>query len=290
MVIEAVHGNGVTSRRALLAEGKGWRVSDVVFRVGAGQSRFEDRHEHVFIGAVTQGSFRYRSKHGRVTLMPGALLLGNAGDAFECAYEHGVGDRCISFHYTAEGFARMVAGTPGARRSGFRMHRLPPAPAMIALTAAIEAQAGFADAARLEELALRVAGDVASAVNGGAAAPVQPSARDETRILDALHLIEARHSEPLSVLTIADAVGMSPYHFLRVFRAVVGVTPYQYLVRTRLRRTAIALATTEQPIAAIAFAHGFGDLSTFVATFGRVFQQPPRDYRRAARAGRARAS
>src|SRR5262249_32710475 len=101
-------------------------------------------------------------------------------------------------------------------------------------------------------------------------------------------LIEARHSEPLSVLTIADAVAMSPYHFLRVFRAVVGVTPYQYLVRTRLRRTAIALATSEEPIAEIAFAHGFGDLSTFVTTFGRVFLVPPRDYRRAACAGRIR--
>jgi len=282
-MIESSHGGGVTSRRALLAEGDGWRVSDVAFRVGAGPARFEERHEKILIGAVTHGSFRYRSRHGRVTLMPGALLLGNAGDAFECSYDHGIGDRCISFHYTAECFERMVGR---ARRGGFRMHRLPPVPAMIALTAEIETEAGFTDAARLEEFALRVAGDVASAANGGAAAPAQPSRRDETRILDALHHIEAHHSEPLSVPTIADAAGMRPYHFLRVFRAVVGVTPYQYLMRTRLRRTAVALATTEETIAAIAYGHGFGDLSTFIATFGRVFLQSPRDYRRAARAGR----
>ena len=78
----------------------------------------------------------------------------------------------------------------------------------------------------------------------------------------ALDLIEARYAEPLSVGAIAGAVHMSPYHFLRVFRAVAGVTPHQYLVRTRLRHAAIALATTDQPIADIAFAHGFGDLST----------------------------
>jgi AraC-like DNA-binding protein len=72
---------------------------------------------------------------------------------------------------------------------------------------------------------------------------------------------------------------MSPYHFLRVFRAVAGVTPHQYLVRTRLRHAAIALATTDAPVAEIAFAHGFGDLSTFVTTFGRVFGAAPRAYR-----------
>ena len=76
-----------------------------------------------------------------------------------------------------------------------------------------------------------------------------PSARDERRVINALDLIEARYAEPLSVGAIAGAVHMSPYHFLRVFRAVAGVTPHQYLVRTRLRHAAIALATTDQPIA-----------------------------------------
>ena len=74
---------------------------------------------------------------------------------------------------------------------------------------------------------------------------------------------------------------MSPYHFLRVFRAVAGVTPHQYVMRTRLRRAAVALATNEEPIADIAFAHGFGDLSTFVTTFRRVFGAAPRAYRAA---------
>jgi len=39
------------------------------------------------------------------------------------------------------------------------------------------------------------------------------------------------------------------------------------------------LATTDQPVGDIAFAHGFGDLSTFVTTFRRVFGAAPRAYR-----------
>jgi AraC-like DNA-binding protein len=221
-------------------------------------------------------------------LMPGALMLGNAGDTFECRYDETWGDRCVSFSYTPEYFERIVAGVAGATRAGFLTHRLAPTPAMIALTAKIETACARAGATRWEELALCVAGDALSAA--GDVAQAVPSARDERRVINALDLIEARCAEPLTLGALADAVHMSPYHFLRVFRAVAGVTPHQYLVRTRLRRAAVALATSDQPIAAIAFAHGFGDLSTFVTTFGRVFGAAPRDYRRGAHTGRVAAN
>jgi AraC family transcriptional regulator len=274
----SAHLRDVTIDRTPLAHGCGWQVSDVTFRATSAASRFESRHDGVAIAAVTAGSFRYRSTRGSATLMPGALMLGNDGDEFECAYDETWGDRCISFHYTRAYFERIAAGAGGGRRGGFRMHRVAPTPATIALTAEIETQSARADAGRWEELALRVASRALSAPDGET---VRPSARDERRIINALDLIEARYSEPLSVATIAGAVCMSPYHFLRVFRAVAGVTPHQYLVRTRLRRAAVALAASGEPIAGIAFAHGFGDLSTFVTRFGRVFGRPPREYRRA---------
>jgi AraC family transcriptional regulator len=288
--ITATHGAGVTSRRTLLAQGQGWRVHDVEFRAASAASRLQERHDGIVIAAVTHGSFGYRASRGRVTLMPGALLLGNAGDVFECRYERSLGDRCISFSYSAECFERFLGALSGAGPFTFPTHRLAPAPSVIALGAAIEAEWGRPDAGRLEEFALRVAGDVVSALHDLPQRTPPPNGRDEARILDALNLIEARYSEPLSVTSLAAAVQMSPYHFLRVFRAVVGTTPHQYLVRTRLRRAAVALATTDAPVAGVAFAHGFGDLSTFVATFRRVFGLAPRDYRRAARAGRAAVS
>ncbi len=281
--LETTHGTGVSSSRTVLARGLGWCVSDVVFRAAAA-SRFEQRHDGIVIAAVTQGSFRYRSTHGRATLMPGALLLGNAGAAFECVYDRARGDRCISFNYSAECFARIVGAIAEAPRA-FRTHRLAPTAAIVALTAAIEAQSRFAHASRWDEIALRLAGDVVGMLNGERPA-TRPSERDETRVIEALGLIEARYREPLSVTSLADAARMSPYHFLRVFRAVAGVTPHQYVIRTRLRRAAIALATDDEPIGRIAFAHGFGDLSTFISTFGRVFRRSPREYRQAVRSGR----
>ena len=52
-------------------------------------------------------------------LAPGAILLGNARTCFECGHEHGVGDRCVSFHYTPELMESVLADVPGARRLAF---------------------------------------------------------------------------------------------------------------------------------------------------------------------------
>ena len=80
---------------------------------------------------------------------------------------------------------------------------------------------------------------------------------------------------------------MSPYHFLRLFAGVLGVTPHQYLVRARLRRAARFLADDERSITDIAYDVGFGDLSNFVRTFHRAAGLSPRAFRRAAKGDRA---
>jgi AraC family transcriptional regulator len=73
---------------------------------------------------------------------------------------------------------------------------------------------------------------------------------------------------------------MSRYHFLRTFRQTLGVTPYQLLLNLRMRRAATALKSTTAPVAAIAYASGFGDLSTFNARFHPVAGMTPRAFRR----------
>ena len=281
----ATRSPGITATRRSIAAGRGWCVSDIAFRADSEDCLFEYRHESILIAAITEGSFRYRSTRGSAILTPGALLLGNVGDPFECSYEHTLGDRCISFNYTPDFLEQVAGALPGAMRFDFAAHRIPPTPAMVALTATIEAESVSGDAFRAEEFALQIAGGVLTLLNGATQSKRRPSRRDEKRIMDALHLIETRYREPISIAALAGEAGMSAYHFLRVFRDVVGVTPYQLLVRTRLRHAAIGLATTDEPILAIALANGFGDLSTFIATFRRVFGRAPRAYRSARRVG-----
>ena len=92
--------------------------------------------------------------------------------------------------------------------------------------------------------------------------------------------------EPVHLGAAAAAAGLSPFHFLRTFAEVVGVTPHQYVVRTRLRRAARLLAATTRPITDVAYDVGFGDLSNFVRTFRRAAGVSPRRFRAASHTGR----
>ena len=94
-----------------------------------------------------------------------------------------------------------------------------------------------------------------------------------------LRRIEAYADETTSLSDLASGVAMSPYHFLRTFRAVVGMSPHQFILHTRLRRAAVRLRRTSDSISAIAFAAGFGDLSTFNRRFKRIVGQSPSAYR-----------
>jgi len=67
---------------------------------------------------------------------------------------------------------------------------------------------------------------------------------------------------------------------------VLGVTPHQYLVRSRLRRAASLLADDARPITDVAYDVGFGDLSNFVRTFHRAAGVSPRRFRQAAKGAR----
>ncbi|MFT3761132.1 MAG: AraC family transcriptional regulator [Pseudoxanthomonas sp.] len=262
-----------------LAAGPGWRVSDVICNAGPRDRPFEERHDGYGIAIVGEGSFRYRTGVGRALLGPGALLLGNHDQCFECGHEHAAGDRCLAFHYSPETFERIVAEVPGARRAELPVASLPPLEALAPLLAAAEAARDDADVVALEEMALRLAGVVVATVVGARRAGRRPSVRDERRITRAVRRIEAGAGADMSLSALAEEAAMSPYHFLRVFRQGVGMTPHQYLLRLRLHRAATRLLRSDEPIAAIAYACGFADLSTFNRRFRRVMGVAPGAWR-----------
>jgi AraC family transcriptional regulator len=260
-----------------LASGAGWSVSDVVCTAGPHDPPFEERHHAACIAAVTQGTFQYRSRRGSAVLAPGSVLLGNEGACFECGHEHATGDRCLSFHFAPDHLEEVAAAVPGARQTMFAVPNLPPLPSLLPLVAAAEAARD--DGAALEELALRVAGAVIAVLVDPPKAMPAPNARDARRVTEALRRIEAGASEPLTLAELARAAAMSSYHFLRTFRQLVGMTPYQFVLRTRLHRAAVRLRRSDVPISTIAFDAGFNDLSTFNRRFRRLMGASPRIYR-----------
>jgi len=106
----------------------------------------------------------------------------------------------------------------------------------------------------------------------------------ERQVRQALGFMRANLQEDLSLSDIAEAVGLSVYHFARAFRASVGVPPHQYLIQLRISRARELLAGSDLSLAKIALETGFKSQSHFTYAFKRALRVTPREYRRLARA------
>jgi AraC-like DNA-binding protein len=82
---------------------------------------------------------------------------------------------------------------------------------------------------------------------------------------------------------LAKAAGLSPYHFLRTFVRITGVTPHQFVLRQRLRDAATRISLEPDRLVDIALDSGFHELSTFNHAFRAEFGTSPTAYRTAAR-------
>jgi AraC family transcriptional regulator len=264
----------------LLASGADWRVSDVVCTAGPKDPPYEEQHGQMCIALVTRGTFHYRTAQGSAMMAPGSLMLGNSGSCFECGHEHSVGDRCLSFHFSPELFETIAASVPGKRRGCFTAPRLPPLPEFLPLIAVAEALRGDCPAGEdFHELTLRLVGATCCALSQEPDARRIPNDRDNKRVAAALRRIEAESAQRLSLDELAAEAATTQYHFLRIFEQVVGITPGQYVLRTRLRRAAIALRSCSESISAIAGSCGFSDLSTFNRQFRRAMSASPSEFR-----------
>jgi AraC family transcriptional regulator len=262
-----------------LAAGDGWSMHEVVCRAGPSDRPFEERHDGFSVSAVIEGSFTYRSDAGHGLLYPGALLLGNNGSCFECGHAHGIGDRCISLNVHEEQFSEIAASAASTSRFRFSATSLPPSPRALPVIAHMEALSCAPSSLRSDELALRIIERVIAAMTGDRQIPAAPTGRETRWVVEAIRLVESDVARPLELKAMAAVAGMSKYHFLRVFRRLTGVTPHQYVISARLRRAALALASSRRPVIAVALDSGFADLSTFNKTFRAAFGLTPTQYR-----------
>ena len=95
------------------------------------------------------------------------------------------------------------------------------------------------------------------------------------RVQEALGFARRNLHEPLSVERLAQAAGLSPRQFSRVFRAETGQSPAKAIENLRLEAARLLLEQGRRPIEAIAKDTGFGDRERMRRAFLRTFGQTP---------------
>jgi AraC-like DNA-binding protein len=93
-------------------------------------------------------------------------------------------------------------------------------------------------------------------------------------ILQAKNFIDEHITENLSLDEISLNIGISKYHFIRVFKQAFGVSPYQYQKRIRLDRAKLDI-TKGISILETAIKYGFSDAPTFSKAFKQQFNLTP---------------
>lgn len=86
-----------------------------------------------------------------------------------------------------------------------------------------------------------------------------------------------------TIEALAREVHISPYHFIRQFEALFGVTPHQYRIQVRLDR-ARQLLVHGRSVTAVCMEVGFSSLGSFSTLFSRRFGETPSAYRRRVKA------
>ena len=109
--------------------------------------------------------------------------------------------------------------------------------------------------------------------------PNEPSLvqQHSEKVKEACRLIETAEAEP-KLDDLAEAVGLSPYHFHRVFKSVLGVTPKAYAAAHRNKRVREELGRSATVTEAI-YGAGFNSNGRFYATSSEALGMTPNQFR-----------
>lgn len=101
----------------------------------------------------------------------------------------------------------------------------------------------------------------------------------DRRIERAIQHIRQNINKPIDLEELVRLSCMSKDHFIRTFRAEIGVTPMRYIIERKMELARLLLATDEMPVKSVAYATGYYDHSYFNRLFKKETGITPMQYR-----------
>ena len=98
-------------------------------------------------------------------------------------------------------------------------------------------------------------------------------------IEQAVNIINAEYMNDISVQNIADKVGLERTYFSNFFKKQIGLSPKQYLLKTRMEQAAVFLRDYGYSVSVTAFSVGYSDVYTFSKMFKQYFGISPSKFK-----------
>ncbi|MBS97393.1 MAG: AraC family transcriptional regulator [Oceanospirillaceae bacterium] len=110
--------------------------------------------------------------------------------------------------------------------------------------------------------------------------PLAKLQQEESFDIEKVHsLMQARLHEQLDVNTLASAVSLSKYHFIKKYKTLTGTTPINHFIQLKIERACHLLDVTDKEIKEIAWAVGYEDAYYFSRIFKKTMGISPSHYR-----------
>lgn len=251
---------------------------------GEGQCQFETEHT-LFMSLAPRPLHYVQSQDGNTftgLIQKGDFSLAPAGSPFFARWEGH--EHCLEVKLTDQ-FIRKVAQetleqdcdrislVPGFRMRDSQMEVI----AMMLLT---EGQQNTASSLMMDSLAnvltvhlLRQYATIQPHL------PVYDGGIPQRQLAQVLDYMDVHLEQDLKLADLAQLLDMSQFHFSRLFKQSMGLSPFQYLLQQRVERAKQLLKQTDQPIVDIAFECGFSSHSHLSRQFRQVTGMTPKVYR-----------
>ncbi|WP_434451058.1 helix-turn-helix domain-containing protein [Lentzea sp. E54] len=226
---------------------------------------------HLVLYVAGDVVMRTRSGGKPVRRVPGALELMVPGQDNVCDYRAASAMRTVQVHIPSATVARAAARLGGSAPDFERLSAAVASgdPVVGQLIRALPA-AGGADDVYAESAAEFLATHLLTLGRHG-----RLPGPEHAAVRAGIAVMRERLAEPVTLADIAAEVHLSVYHFVRVFRAATGETPYRYLTRLRIERARGLLTGSDLTIGQIAERCGFGSPGALSTAFlGHVGVRP----------------
>ncbi len=235
-------------------------------------------HDYYVVSLIERGRQSFTHKGTKHLTSPGGIILINPGEVHtgEAVDEHGFEMRAIypttthmemavfeltGHHRALPFFNNVRVDHSWAMSSVLSLHR-----SMSQGASTLERESRFIWT--LAQLIKRYA-DISTTV--------QKAGNEKKAVQQAIRFIEEFFAQGVSLNELAQHVGLSPYYFLRVFCAEVGMPPYTYLESVRIRH-AQRLIESGKSLAEVAIEVGFSNQSHLTRSFKNIIGVTPGQY------------